>query len=183
MVSHIITWALLKIIVCFCVCIATCEFLTKESLGISDSMSVIIINSTENRNPPITGDNITLLCLSGELMMTTCGENGEWEPNPSGFMCKNVLPSCKQLSESSILILLKLSLCSQQIVVLRHNHWMATSLPILPIRVLHWLLCAKIKHRHILEWLSMLLALMECGSQILETTVLQLIQTPKVPLH
>ena len=74
-----------------------CELLNQESLGISDSMS-IIINSTESRNSPITGDIITFMCPSGELMgpnRTTCRRNGEWEPKPSGFKCKNVSPSCK----------------------------------------------------------------------------------------
>ena len=74
--------------------VATCELLTKESVWISESI-LIITNSAESRNPPIMGDNITFMCPSGELMMTTFGENGEWELNPSGFKCKNVPPSGK----------------------------------------------------------------------------------------
>ena len=73
--------------------IATCELLTRESLGTS-----VTINSTEYRNPPVTGDNVTFLCLSGELMgpkRTTCQKNGDWEPDPSGTMCKQAPPSCK----------------------------------------------------------------------------------------
>ena len=77
-------------------CEGTCELLTKESLGISDS--ILMISSTGSRNPLRAGDSVMFCCLSGELIGpngTTCRGNGDWEPDPSDVMCKQVSPSCK----------------------------------------------------------------------------------------
>ena len=79
---------------------ATCEFLTKELLGISDSM--LMINSTGSRNPAIAGDRITFYCLSGELVgqnRTTCHSSGNWEPDPmaSEFTCEQVSNTGKKV--------------------------------------------------------------------------------------
>jgi hypothetical protein len=57
-----------------------------------------MINSTESRNPPVTGDMVTFSCLPGELMGpkgTTCQRNGDWKPDPSGVMCNQVSPNGK----------------------------------------------------------------------------------------
>jgi hypothetical protein len=62
-----------------------------ESLGITDP--VLMINSTESRDPARAGDNVTFYCLSGELIglsRTTCQGSGNWEPDPSDITCTQV---------------------------------------------------------------------------------------------
>ena len=75
--------------------IAICE-LTEESLVISDSM--LRISGGKSRLPALVGDSVTLYCASGQLIgpnRATCQDNGDWEPDLSDVMCKQVSSSGK----------------------------------------------------------------------------------------
>jgi hypothetical protein len=69
--------------------------------------SVQVIGYSE---PALEGMNITFLCPSNYLLMgtsmSTCAENGEWEPDPKDMECKgkikNLIEGC---NIKSILIL------------------------------------------------------------------------------